>query len=114
MRKRNQVEAQKTTEEVRPLPLEFKEGGFQYTQQGRSTNWAIYKQERVGNRRVVGYEVVCIQRFGETRFPDGSVSPSREAYPRPEDWGVNGWTHWAYHEARQVLQARTLETYQER
>lgn len=39
------------------------------------------------------YEVVLVRTVPLKRWPDGRTTESHEAMPRPEDWGVYGWSY---------------------
>ncbi len=103
----------KDSSTYRFLPHTFRDKGYEFHQEKRTDSWAVYKQQRVDNGKVVAYEVVRIQRFPETRFPDGSVSPPREAYPRSESWGTDGWTFRTLEAATQWVLTHTAEEWYE-
>lgn len=91
---------------MQPIETVFTDQTFAYTQLERHGNVAIYSQEHKasGVRR---YEVVRIRVQGERTWPDGRVTPEREAYPGSSVWGKDGWTHYTLAEAQ--AQAATLQ-----
>jgi hypothetical protein len=88
------------TDNVRPLATEFKHGGFDYRQNKRQGNVAIFAQCRGG--AIISYEVIIIRIKPGGVAPSGSIFPTREAYPSTEEWGRFAWTcvDWARAEAR--------------
>lgn len=67
-----------------------------YTQLARQGDVALYRQEHKASK-VSRFEVVRIRLQPEHRWPDGTVTPLKEAYPASGAWGRLGWTF--FHEA---------------
>jgi hypothetical protein len=59
--------------------------GMQARQLWRRGNIAIYE-------RGSGLELIFITRDGATTLPNGDRLPPRERYPRPAQWGKQGWS----------------------
>jgi hypothetical protein len=76
----------------KPLPKEFRRDGFTHTLIAREGNVAIYEQCSIGSPDPsVCYEVIRIRRRESFQI-EGRLIEASEIYPRPEDWGSNGWT----------------------
>jgi len=76
----------------KPLPKEFRRGGFTYRQIAREGNAAIYQQTWNGCRNPsVAHEVIRIRRREGFRIGGRFVEPA-EVYPKSEAWGVDGFT----------------------
>lgn len=75
---------------MQKLEKDFKFGGFDYHQLKRHGNTAVYEQRQAGT--VVAYEVILIRIKPEQKFPNGRITPKREAYPSNEEWGRFAWT----------------------
>jgi hypothetical protein len=76
----------------RPLPKEFRRGGFTYRQIARERDAAIYEQTWNGCRNPsVSYEVIRIRRRDGFWIGKRLVEPA-EVYPNSEAWGVDGFT----------------------
>jgi hypothetical protein len=76
----------------RPLPKEFRRGGFAYRQIARERNGALYEQCSTGCAEPsVCYEVIKIRRREGFEIGGRFVEPS-EVYPNSEAWGRDGWT----------------------
>ena len=76
----------------KPLPIEFRSGGFTYRQIARERDGAIYEQ--IWNNplnRSVCYEVIRIRRRDGFEIDGRFVEPA-EIYPNSEAWGVDGFT----------------------
>jgi hypothetical protein len=73
---------------IEPIPAEFVHDGFTYRQIARQGMVAIYRQ---GQGPSAAYEVVIIQQYPEQEM-FGKHYPAREAMPRSEQWGSQGWT----------------------
>jgi hypothetical protein len=82
-----------------PIATQFEESGFRYTQLTRQGDIAIYSQEHKGSG-VVRYEVVRIRVQAERTWPNGLVTPEREAYPGASSWGRDGTTHYTLENAQ--------------
>ena len=76
----------------KPLPVEFRAGGFNYRQIAREGDAAIYEQtwSRCSNASVC-YEVIRIHRREGFEIDGRFVEPA-EVYPSPEAWGADGFT----------------------
>jgi hypothetical protein len=48
------------------------------------------------------YEVVKIRIEAEHTWPNGSVSPEREAYPGANSWGTLAWTCFTFPETQEL------------
>jgi hypothetical protein len=76
----------------RPLPKEFRRGGFAYRQIAREKDAAIYEQRWTGCAEPsVCYEVIRIRRREGFEVAGRFVGPA-EVYPNSEAWGVDGFT----------------------
>jgi hypothetical protein len=76
----------------RPLPVEFRSGGFNYRQIAREGDTAIYEQTWSGcDDPSACYEVIRIRRREGFQINGRFVEPA-EVYPRAEAWGVDGFT----------------------
>lgn len=76
---------------MQPIAMQFEDRTFRYTQVARDGNVAIYTQEHKLSG-VIRFEVVTIRIAEEHTWPNGTVSPEREAYPGSSAWGIRGWT----------------------
>jgi hypothetical protein len=76
----------------KPLPVEFRSGGLNYRQIAREGMWAIYEQtwSRCAEPSV-SYEVIRI-RLREGFQINGRFVEPAETYPKPDAWGVDGFT----------------------
>ena len=72
-----------------PLPPEFEDSRFRYTQVERTGDLAIFTQthKTSGHQR---YEVVLIRIQKEHTWPNGNITPEKEAYPGSTSWGRLG------------------------
>ena len=76
----------------RPLPKQFRRGGFAYRQIAREKDAAIYEQRWTGCAEPsVCYEVIRIRRREGFEVAGRFVGPA-EVYPKSEAWGVDGFT----------------------
>jgi hypothetical protein len=76
----------------KPLLKEFRREGFIYRQIAREKDAAIYEQRWTGCAEPsVCYEVIRIRRREGFQIGGRFVEPG-EVYPRPESWGVDGFT----------------------
>jgi hypothetical protein len=82
------------------IPSNFTLKGFQYKQQKRSGDVALYKQSKDGRDY---YEVIIIQRHDGYVIAGNKFEPS-EFYPRSEDWGINGFSYSTLKEAENKFQ----------
>jgi hypothetical protein len=89
----------------KPLPKEFRRGGFEYRQICREDDFAIYQQIRKGNEHSAAFEVIRIRRRDGFQIGGRFVEPA-EVYPNSQAWGVDGFTvtdkHTAF--ASRILQ----------
>jgi hypothetical protein len=104
----------KTRHCMQPIDTAFDEGRFRYTQLERHGDIAIYRQEHKESAKAVRFEVIRIRVQPEHTWPNGQVSPEREAYPGASVWGRLGFTCFALEEAQTLAaglqaQAVTLE-----
>ena len=76
----------------KPLPTQFRHGGFEYRQIARERDVAIYEQRWGGCADPsVCYEVIRIRR--REGFQIGvRLVEAAEVYPNSEAWGVDGFT----------------------
>ena len=77
---------------MQPIPLEFIEGHYAYTQLTRQGMLAVYQQAHATSR-ICRYEVVRLRVAAAHTWPNGTTSPEREVYPGASRWGIDGWTH---------------------
>ena len=76
----------------KPLPVEFRAGGFKYRQIAREGDAAIYEQTWSGCANPsVSYEVIRIRRREAFQINGRLVEPA-EVYPNSDAWGVDGFT----------------------
>src|SRR5713226_4890103 len=75
----------------KPLPKEFRRGGFTYRQIAREGSAAIYEQRWTGCAEPsVSYEVVRL-RYRDGFHIGGRFVEAAEVYPNSEAWGVDGF-----------------------
>lgn len=87
---------------MQPLPLEFTEGHYRYTQVTRQGMLAIYQQSHLQGT-MTRYEVVRIREMAEHTWPRGNTTPAHEFYPNVSRWGVDAWTCFSRQEADALL-----------
>jgi hypothetical protein len=76
----------------KPLPKQFRRGGFAYRQIAREKDAAIYEQRWTGCADPsVCYEVIRIRRREGFEVAGRFVGPA-EVYPSSEAWGADGFT----------------------
>jgi hypothetical protein len=75
----------------KPLPKEFRRGGFDYRRICRENDFAIYRQTWKGNELSAAFEVIRIRRRDGFQIGDRFVEPA-EVYPNSEAWGTDGFT----------------------
>lgn len=76
----------------KPLPVEFRSGGFNYRQIAREGDAAIYEQTWGScSNPSVCYEVIRIRRRDGFQIDGRFVEPA-EVYPSSDAWGVDGFT----------------------
>jgi len=83
--------AGKKRHSYKPLPKEFRRGGFDYRQIYREGDFAIYQQTWKGNEHSAAFEVIRIRRRDGFQVGGKFVEPA-EVYPNSEAWGVDGST----------------------
>jgi hypothetical protein len=91
---------------MQPLDTQFSDSTFLYTQLERQGNVAIYEQKHKRSG-VCRYEVVKIHVQREHTWPDGTLTPEKEAYPPASAWGQAGWTFYTLDAAQR--HAATLQ-----
>ena len=76
----------------KPLPKEFRRGGFTYRQIAREGSAAIYEQRWTGCAEPsVCYEIIRV-RYRDGFDIGGRFVEPAEIYPNSEAWGVDGFT----------------------
>jgi hypothetical protein len=76
----------------KPLPKQFRSGGFTYRQIARQDDRAIYEQSLCNPpNSSVCYEVIRIRRRNGFQIADRFVEPA-EVYPNSKAWGADGFT----------------------
>ena len=76
----------------KPLPKEFRRGGFDYREIAREGNAAIYEQRWTGCAEPsVCYEIIRVKRREGFEI-GGRWIPPAEVYPNSEAWGMDGFT----------------------
>ena len=90
---------------MQPLQREFEDRLFRYTQIERQGDIAIFCQTHKESR-CHRFEVVKIRVQPAHTWPNGTISPEREAYPGSTSWGAQGWTCFTLQAAQEL--ARTL------
>jgi hypothetical protein len=83
---------------MQPIPLEFQEGRFVFTQVRREGMWAIYRQTH-RDGPMTRYEVVRLHVQRAHTWPNGQTTPEKEAFPAASAWGQQGWTCFTLPEA---------------
>jgi hypothetical protein len=87
---------------MQPIPTQFEDRTFRYTQVERHGHLAIYCQEHKQGH-VKRYEVVRIRIAPEHQWPDGHVTPEREVYPGSTSWGRDGLSAFTLSQAQMLL-----------
>jgi hypothetical protein len=76
----------------RPLPKEFRHGGFSYRQIAREGDAAIYEQHWAGcPDPAICFEVIRVKRSQGFEIAGRFVEPA-EIYPNSQAWGVGAFT----------------------
>ena len=76
----------------KPLPKEFRRGGFTYKQIARERDATIYEQTWNGCRNPsVSYEIIRIRRRDGFQIGEKLIQPY-EIYPNCDAWGTDGFT----------------------
>ena len=90
---------------MQPLQTEFEDRLFRYTQIERQGDIAIFCQTHKESS-CHRFEVVKIRVQPAHTWPNGTISPEREAYPGSTSWGALGWTCFTLQAAQELV--RTL------
>lgn len=90
---------------LKPLPADFKSGGFTFRQLWREGNITLFEKRKRPDG-AVSYEVVRI-RVLPARVMFGKAYPATEAMPASESWGKYGWTYCDLSKARAKFRALT-------
>lgn len=77
---------------MNPIDKQFTYNGFLFNLVKRQGRIAIFAKTKPTWTKDF-YEVVILQRLPEMIWPDGHVTPAREALPRSEAWGDSGWSY---------------------
>ena len=75
----------------KPLPKEFRRGGFNYRQIYREGDFAIYQQTWEGNEHSAAFELIHVRRREGFQIGEKFVE-AYEVYPNAKSWGVDGFT----------------------
>ena len=86
-----------------PLPTEFEDRLFRYAQVERTADLAIFTQTHKASGHV-RYEVVLIRIQKEHTWPNGNITPEKEAYPGSTSWGRLGQTCYTLPEAQALAE----------
>lgn len=76
---------------MKPLPAQFKSGGFDFEQIDRDGLIALFRKTKEGMENVC-YEVVRIQECKQWVIA-GNTVPAHEAMPGNEKFGVDGFAY---------------------
>ena len=87
------------------LPLQFKRDGFDYNQEFRQNQVAIYRQTKAKQPKNIHFEVGIIRENATYEF-HGTTIEAHESWPSSESWGVKAWTYQSLDEA--MKRAKTL------
>lgn len=87
---------------MQPIEAQFEDRTFRYEQLERQGEVAIYRQAHKASQ-VSRFEVIRIRVQREHTWPDGTVTPEKEAYPSSNSCGRWGWTFYTLPEARAKL-----------
>jgi len=79
------------------LPPKIRKNGFTYTLVSRGRRACLYKQ-RVTEK--IHYYEVFILRLGQEKNIFGKILPSKEIFPRNEDFGKFAWSFRTITEAK--------------
>ena len=82
-----------------PLPTQFEDSRFRYTQVEREGDMAIFTQEHKASG-LMRHEVVLIRVQQAHTWPTGVTTPEKEAYPGSHSWGRLGHTCHSLPEAQ--------------
>jgi hypothetical protein len=91
-----------------PLPTEFEDARFRYTQVERAGDMAIFTQTHKASG-CIRYEVVLIRVQKEHTWPTGVITPEKEAYPGSTSWGRFGQTCYTLPEAQALAETWRLQ-----
>lgn len=80
--------------EHKPLPKHISRWKSKWTQIQREGDLTIYTQVFKGEENeVVYFNTMWVRRRAEKVWPNGQVTPAREALPTESEWGLYGWTY---------------------
>ena len=65
--------------------------GFDYSLIKRDGKIAWYEARYLNGSELVGYVVIKIRTKKETKLPNGEITPFREVFPSPSEFGKRGW-----------------------
>ena len=87
---------------MKTLPTSLTHSGYTLTQVERGPDWAIYSKRKPGYSND-HYELVRVRIAPATTFPGGNQIGEREAYPKSEAWGTDGYSCQTLEHAREKL-----------
>jgi hypothetical protein len=79
------------TEAIKPLPADFKSGGFAFHIIQR-TGKVVLLSKRSPHMSRETFEVVLVRSMPAKVFPGGRRVEAREAMPPSESWGTSAWS----------------------
>ena len=94
-------------ESIKPLPKEISRWQSKWTQLLRRKDLVLYKQE--SKEGALHYNVMWVRRRKEKVWPNGKVTPAREALPTESEWGLYGWTYTELETAVKVFDKKKNE-----
>lgn len=77
---------------MQTLATSFRHNGFNFDQIKRRGDIALFRKMKP-HFTVDYYEVVIVQKHGELKWPNGSITPPGENMPSNEQWGTKGWSY---------------------
>ena len=97
------------------LHFPFTAGGYVHTLLARVGRWCVVERTWVedGRPHLPHYEIVCLQQRPPRTWPDGRVTPAREAYPELSKWGRAGWSLPTLRHARDMWERLRTEKHPE-
>lgn len=81
-----------SSEMPRRLKVEFSYDKAMFTQLHRTENQALYRRNPSDHLAPPSFELINIQIAQPAEF-SGIRYPTRERYPRSEEWGIHAWTY---------------------
>ena len=90
---------------MEPLETTFTKYAYRYEQVERQGDVAIFRQTHKENAAVVRFEVVKVHIQPEHVWPNGTMTPEKEAMPGSSSWGRDGWTCWDLPQAQALMAA---------